>query len=249
MTLSGSAPKIIPTIGYGLNLKEKFVRKSLRDLGYTIINLYTGSESITRQDAAFLRDKTIDNSISDLRKIFDGKFDNLKPATQAALIDMHYQLGSNRFKGFKSMIKAIKTGDFKSAAWNVLNSIAIPRVGILSYGNRIRPTDFSKQTPKRASRKADAIETGLARDLLCSEQKEALEHLIKESTGDRIRIEDFINPALDNPRTELIIGGMRIAMPAPRNQIPLPHPRKPNQNSPRENSRSRSFGRWLNPYI
>ena len=66
----------------------------------------------------------IDKALEDLYIIF-GKpyFDNLDEPRRLVLIDMMFNMGKNRFNGFKNTIAAIKSGQFGLAADEMMDSL------------------------------------------------------------------------------------------------------------------------------
>ena len=90
------------TIGIGHNIEDLGVSEA-------VINL--------------MFEEDITGSIDDLAFIFDD-FQSLPETVQHVLIDMRFQLGPGRFRGFKKMIAAAKDGDWpemirqmKDSAW------------------------------------------------------------------------------------------------------------------------------------
>ena len=96
------------TIGVGRNLDER---------------------GISEEEALYLRDHDISESIEDLQKIFVGGFETLPENVQRVLVDMRFNLGSAGFKGFKKMIRAIKEEDFSRAALEMQGSKWFKQVG------------------------------------------------------------------------------------------------------------------------
>ena len=68
---------------------------------------------------------------------------NLDPVRRAALLNMCFQMGVGGLLGFKNSLELIRTGQYQSAARNMLQSL------------------WAKQTPARAMRVAKQIETGV----------------------------------------------------------------------------------------
>ena len=89
------------TIGYGHNLD---------DLG------------ITEEIADFMLEFDIESAKNDLHKVFGPRVNMFSYNRQNALIDMMFNLGINRFKGFRKMIAAIKVDDWKEASRQALDS-------------------------------------------------------------------------------------------------------------------------------
>lgn len=81
------------TIGYGRNLE---------DVG------------IDKDEARYLLDRDIVKALVDLATF--GWFHSLDSVRQRALVNMRYQLGPTRFRGFKRMIAALSKKDYQAAA-------------------------------------------------------------------------------------------------------------------------------------
>lgn len=80
------------------------------------------AQGITPDEADFLLQNDIQDSLSDLRTIFEN-FDQFTPARQKALIDLRFNLGPDRFRTFKRMIAAVKAGDWNLAAAELKDSL------------------------------------------------------------------------------------------------------------------------------
>lgn len=49
-------------------------------------------------------------------------FDHLDPIRQRVMVDMRFNLGPSRFRGFKNMLAAMDKGEYAKAAAEMLNS-------------------------------------------------------------------------------------------------------------------------------
>lgn len=76
---------------------------------------------ITEDMAVLLMRHMIDVARADLEMIFDG-WNQLPKTWQAVFIDMHYNLGGKRFRGFKAFIAAAKNGDLDGMIREMRNS-------------------------------------------------------------------------------------------------------------------------------
>lgn len=104
------------TIGYGRNLD---------DVG------------ISREEADYLLDMDLDKHTEELDKVITWA---VPRDVYAVLVDMHYNLGHERFMQFKNMLAALKKLDFKGAAKEMLDS------------------KWAKQVPNRAAELANIME-------------------------------------------------------------------------------------------
>lgn len=108
------------TIGYGRNIEER---------------------GISEDEAEYLLNNDIKLSEGELSKAFPW-FSNLTAERQAVLINMHFNMGLTRLKGFIKALPAIERGDYKTAAAEMLDS------------------RWAKQVGKRATELAKQMETG-----------------------------------------------------------------------------------------
>lgn len=104
------------TIGYGRNLD---------DVG------------ISKEEAEYLLDMDLDKHTEELDKVITWA---VPKDVYAVLVDMHYNLGHERFMQFKKMLAALKKLDFKEAAKEMLDS------------------KWAKQVPNRAAELATIME-------------------------------------------------------------------------------------------
>ena len=104
------------TIGYGRNLD---------DVG------------ISKEEADYLLDMDLDKHTEELDKVITWA---VPKDVYAVLVDMHYNLGHERFMQFRKMIECLKKLDFKGAAKEMLES------------------KWAKQVPNRAAELANIME-------------------------------------------------------------------------------------------
>ena len=95
------------TLGYGRNIEDR---------------------GISEQEALFLLENDIALVIGELKVNFHF-FEYLSEQRQEALIDMCFNLGIFRFKGFKKMIAALAAGDYTKASKEMLDSMWARQVG------------------------------------------------------------------------------------------------------------------------
>ena len=95
------------TIGYGRNLD---------DVG------------ITKEEAEYLLDNDIEQATFDALSIFP-LLKSYSETRQAVLINMVFNLGKTRFRGFKNFIKAVKSEDWERAAVEMEDSLWYKQVG------------------------------------------------------------------------------------------------------------------------
>ena len=95
------------TIGIGRNLEDK---------------------GITEKEAVMLLENDIQECIQDLKTIFQA-FDLLPEPARRVLVDMRFNLGPNRFRHFKKMIRAVNEQNFTQAATEMKDSRWYTQVG------------------------------------------------------------------------------------------------------------------------
>ncbi len=82
---------------------------------------------ISKDDALFLLANDIEDAVKDLSH-FEW-YENLDPIRKKVVIDMRYNLGPTRFRGFRKMIAALARGDYKAAAAEMVDSRWYHEVG------------------------------------------------------------------------------------------------------------------------
>lgn len=105
------------TVGYGHNLNEP----------------------ITEQDARQILISDIKKAIDDCIHAFPW-FMELTEPRQYAVIDMAFNLGINRLRGFRNFLLAMELGDYETAANHMLDSLWRKQVGnrAIELANMIR---------------------------------------------------------------------------------------------------------------
>lgn len=114
-------------IGWGINLEESLADELLEYLG---VEDEDDIQTITQEQADYLRDWFIDNAIKDCYKIYGTDFFNgLSDVRREVLTNLSYNLGINRLKGFRKMNKAVLAQDWTEAAVQMLDSKAARQTG------------------------------------------------------------------------------------------------------------------------
>ena len=122
------------TVGVGRNLEGKPLTGGEQEYilgrsGLTpeqVIDILK-ERGVTKDEALFLLANDIDDAIADLQN-FDW-FEELDPVRKKVVIDMRYNLGPTRFRGFRKMIAALARGDYKAAAAEMVDSKWYHEVG------------------------------------------------------------------------------------------------------------------------
>jgi lysozyme len=114
----------IETIGVGRNLRDKGLSEAEIDL---------------------LLDNDIAEIASDLTVYFPW-FAHLDEVRQHVVLNMRFQLGPSRFRGFRQMLAALDRGDYQSAA------------------DSMQASKWATQVPTRATRLIAEMRTGQASD-------------------------------------------------------------------------------------
>lgn len=84
---------------------------------------------ITEHEAEIMLDRDIAQAKQDLFTVLGGLVNDLSPKRYNALVDMMFNLGQARFRGFIKMIAAIRQGDWQEAAKQALDSKWADQVG------------------------------------------------------------------------------------------------------------------------
>jgi lysozyme len=122
------------TVGVGRNLEGKPLRPDEQEYIFKRSGLASDEvievlkeRGITKDEALFLLRRDIEDAVKDLSH-FDW-FEDLDPVRKKVVIDMRYNLGPTRFRGFKKMIAALARGDYKAAAAEMRDSQWYHQVG------------------------------------------------------------------------------------------------------------------------
>ena len=122
------------TVGVGRNLEGKPLRKEEQEYIFKRSGLAPDEvievlkeRGITKDEALFLLREDIADAEKDLQH-FDW-FPRLDPVRRKVVLDMRYNLGPTRFRGFKKMIAALARGDYKAAAAEMVDSAWYHQVG------------------------------------------------------------------------------------------------------------------------
>ena len=95
------------TIGYGRNIEDN---------------------GITEAEASFLLDNDLKRCEAECRQAFSW-FDNLDDIRQGVIVEMDFNLGLKKFKGFRKMLAACEKQDYELAAREMLDSLWARQVG------------------------------------------------------------------------------------------------------------------------
>ena len=95
------------TIGYGRNIENN---------------------GITEAEASFLLDNDLKRCEAECRQAFSW-FDNLDDIRQGVIVEMDFNLGLKKFKGFRKMLTACEKQDYELAAREMLDSLWARQVG------------------------------------------------------------------------------------------------------------------------
>lgn len=92
----------------GLRLKPYEDTKGILTIG---VGRNLRDNGISEEEAEFMLENDIVSTLQDLRKVFDD-FDTFPYNVKLVLVDMMFNLGMDRFLGFKKMIQAVKNRDW-----------------------------------------------------------------------------------------------------------------------------------------
>ena len=122
------------TIGVGRNLEgvglhraelEKFFGDTTLGRDEVIERLHR--RGITKEEALWMLDNDINICVRDLESFFWYK--HLDPIRQKVMIDMRFNLGPSRFRGFKKMIMHLEVSSYADAADEMIDSKWYHEVG------------------------------------------------------------------------------------------------------------------------
>ena len=98
---------------------------------------------ITEAEAIYLLDNNIQDSVTQIERNFGSWFSKLNSPRKMVIISMAFNMGVNGLKTFQKMIKSIQSGDFNSAA------------------NQMMMSTWSSQVKKRAVILSEIMKSGI----------------------------------------------------------------------------------------
>lgn len=120
----------IPTIGVGFNLHRSGAQERLDEVGVKLRDLLNGA---FLQDTAinWLLRKDLDDALEDVRSLIPD-FDEMLLPAQLVIVDLRFNLGPARFRGFNSKrgtLEAFRARDYGRAAGLLKKSLWAAQVG------------------------------------------------------------------------------------------------------------------------
>lgn len=118
----------IPTVGCGFNLLRSGAAKALAAVGADFDAVKSGDQLLTDAQIDKLLETDLRDCYIDLCKFFFNDFDSLPESARAVLVDMRFQLGPTRLRGFKNTMKAFADRRWKDAAAGIKASAMYKQV-------------------------------------------------------------------------------------------------------------------------
>ena len=133
----------IRTVGVGFNMESPSAKGFWENAGIPedFDEVLEGKQSLSQDSIDALLEVTLGNSKKEISNVVPN-FSDLSENRQAALLNMHFQLGTSRLSGFKNMIAALESHDYERAYAEALDS------------------KWAKQTPNRAKEVANMLLLG-----------------------------------------------------------------------------------------
>ena len=110
----------IPTIGIGYNLRNATAKQDLAKVGANLKEVLRGKELSEDQVNELFR-MSLDRSLKDAKSYYP-EFDKLPDAAKGVLVDMSFNLGLTKLKGFKDLKSALGKGNYNAAADAMIDS-------------------------------------------------------------------------------------------------------------------------------
>lgn len=101
--------KKVKSTGYGFNLNEPYIKEIFKKFG---IN---PNEKLSKENGDRILRHIISNITVPSLKASVKNFDELPDSVKDALVNVHYQIGDNSFRGFKKMLRGLNERNFKMA--------------------------------------------------------------------------------------------------------------------------------------
>jgi lysozyme len=156
--------KGIMTIGVGFNLEDSTSTRKMKAIGMSdrqIKALRAGKGAITEEQSRALVASSINTATQDARALVSN-FDEHPQELQEVLVNMSFQLGRSRLRGFKKFRKAMEKRDYFTASKEMLDS-----------------KWATQDSPARAQRLADLMAA-----------HGSPEELVGKDTGDSVTLDD-----------------------------------------------------------
>lgn len=119
----------IPTIGVGFNLARIDARDRVTALGLDFDEVLSGKQALSWAQVNQLLSDDIDACLVDLRKMF-ADFDAMPDEAQLVLLDLRFNLGPARLRGFVRTLEAFRERKFKKAARFLEATLWARQVGV-----------------------------------------------------------------------------------------------------------------------
>ena len=110
----------IPTIGIGYNLRNATAKQDLAKVGANLKEVLRGKQLSEDQVNELFR-MSLDRALKDAKSYYP-EFDKLPEAAKGVLVDMSFNLGLTKLKGFKDLKTALGRGNYNAAADAMIDS-------------------------------------------------------------------------------------------------------------------------------
>jgi len=110
----------IPTIGIGYNLRNATAKQDLAKVGANLKEVLRGKQLSEDQVNELFR-MSLDRALKDAKSYYP-EFDKLPDAAKGVLVDMSFNLGLTKLKGFKDLKRALGKGNYNAAADAMIDS-------------------------------------------------------------------------------------------------------------------------------
>ena len=110
----------IPTIGIGYNLRNATAKQDLAKVGANLKEVLRGKQLSEDQVNELFR-MSLDRALKDAKSYYP-EFDKLPDAAKGVLVDMSFNLGLTKLKGFKDLKSALGRGNYNAAADAMIDS-------------------------------------------------------------------------------------------------------------------------------
>lgn len=132
------------TVGWGFNVDDPLVAMLVPD------EVVKGKRALSESEAGVIFDRLYVRATEDAIEFSGAEvFQNLTPQRQAVLIDMAYNLGRSKLFAFKKLRAALRAGDYKRAAEEMVNSKWFHQTGgrakrnvIIMAGSEVTSRDY-----------------------------------------------------------------------------------------------------------
>lgn len=136
------------TVGYGFNIDDPYVRSRVPD------DVVRGKRPLKRDEADTIFNDIFKTAQKETKLLVGADtYNKMSEGQQNALVDLVYNIGITKASGFDRMLKALRAGDYVTAAEEMLDS---------NYARQVHDRAMRNSQMLRGESKADSMGTSFS---------------------------------------------------------------------------------------